>query len=119
MCPFTPSDICVLLFVCPVMMLSVKQIKNQRRLHLLPILFISSHSTECFYYFLLLFQVSLGFFSPHFSYSDMISSRGRAAKITTLLILKSVSKDREVHVEWGELALRVDLELRCFEKVSQ
>lgn len=73
--------------------------------------------------FLLFFIIISGelrvFLPPSFSYFDMISSRGRAAKITTLLILKSVSKNREVHVEWGDLALRVDLELMCFEKVSQ
>lgn len=72
--------------------------------------------------FLLVFVVISGelrvFLPPH-SYSDVISSRGRAAKITAFLILNSVSKNMEVRVQWGDLALKVDLELRCFEKVSQ
>lgn len=63
-----------------------------------------------FLLFLIILSGELRVLLPlHLSYSDVISSRGRAAKITILLILKSVSKNREVHVQWGNLALKVDL----------
>jgi len=50
-------------------MLSVKQIKNQGRLQLPPLLFISSHSADFF------ISGELIFFSP-LSYSDMIHLGG-------------------------------------------
>lgn len=70
MYPFTPNDIYLILSVSSNDVIC--QTKNQGIFHLLPILLISSHSIEYFYYFLLLFQVGLGCFSPPFSYSDMI-----------------------------------------------
>lgn len=39
-----------------------------------------------------------------------------AAKITSLLILKYICEYKKVHLQWGDLALRRDLEIGCLKR---